>query len=154
MAQQSPAGGKGSNRGPLGCVVALVLAVGGCVAYAEVKGDPPSNSASSSGSAGQAAPVSSAPVSPAQMLADLDGDTQPVADYQAALDALGPKCTQDEAHVAGLGNAGYEDLAKNGVNDETRLSVLKHLSDSIPSSLGRTDCVGILSGYLVLREQG
>jgi hypothetical protein len=106
------------------------------------------------GSTQAAAPPASAAASPAQMLADLDGDTQPVADYQAALDALGPKCTQDEAHVAALGNAGYEDLIKNGVNDETRLSVLKHLSDSIPASLGRTDCVGILSGYLVLREQG
>lgn len=97
-------------------------------------------------------PATSAAASPAQMLADLDDDKQPAGDYQAALDALGPKCTQDEAHIAGLGDAGYRDLVKNGVSDETRLSVLQHLDASIPSSMGRTDCAGMLSAYLVLRE--
>lgn len=98
-----------------------------------------------------AAPASSTP-SPAQRLADLDGDKSPVADYQTALDALAPKCTQDQATIAGLGDAGYNDLVKNGVTDETRLSVLQHLNDSIPASLGKTDCTGMLSAYLVLRE--
>lgn len=145
----------GSNRGPLGCLVAVVLVVAAVVGYAELKGDPPGGSAAQSGATTQdAAPATSAPASPAQMLADLDGDTQPVGDYQAALDALGPKCTQDESHIAGLGDAGYADLVKNGVTGETRLTVLQHLDESIPAGLGKTDCAGMLSAYLVLREQG
>ena len=55
---------------------------------------------------------------------------------------------------ASLGDAGYSDLVKNGVTDETRLSVLRHLDQSIPAGLGKTDCAGMLSAYLVLREQG
>ena len=117
-------------------------------------GDVPASSAAAQPTSAGPSPAASAAVSPAQRLADLDGDAQDVADYQAALDALGPKCTQDQAFIAGLGDTGYRDLVKNGVTDETRLSVLQHLSDSIPASLGRTDCTGILSGYLVLREQG
>ena len=93
-----------------------------------------------------------ASASPAQMLADLDGDTQPVSDYQAALDALAPKCTQDETFVAGLGNSGYDDLTKNGIHDETRLTVLQHLNESIPDSLGKTDCGQMLAAYATLRE--
>lgn len=145
----------GSNRGPLGCVVAVVLTIAAVVGYAELKGDPPSPGAAQSAATTQgAAPATSPAASPAQTLADEDGDVSPVGDYQAALDALGPKCTQDEARIASLGDAGYSDLTKNGVTDETRLSVLQHLDASIPAGLGRTDCAGMLSAYLVLREQG
>lgn len=98
------------------------------------------------------AQAASTAADPAQMLADLDGDTSPVTDYQAALNALAPKCTQDEVHIAGLGDAGYKDLVLNGVTDETRLTVLQHLDQSIPASVGKTDCTGMLSAYLVLRE--
>jgi hypothetical protein len=152
---------KKSNRGPLGCLLALVLAFGGCTAYFVVDGmskyGPGSSSKSGDSGGGAtpaAAPATSPAVSPAQMLDDLDGDKTPVADYQAALDALAPKCTQDEVHIAGLGDAGYQDLVKNGINDETRLTVLQHLDQSIPASIGKTDCAGMLSGYLVLRENG
>jgi hypothetical protein len=143
-----------SNRAAIGCVLALVLLPAGCVAYFAAKGQSHTSGTSAPAADTPAAPAGSAAPSPAQMLANLDGGVRPVADYQAALDALGPKCTQDAAHIAGLGDAGYKDLVKNGVTDETRLTVLRHLSDSIPASLGRTDCAGILSGYLVLREQG
>jgi hypothetical protein len=152
---------KASNRGALGCLLTLVLAFGGCTAYFVVDGmskyGPAASSntdGSGSGATSAAEPATSAPASPAQMLADLDGDVNPVSSYQAAVDALAPKCTQDEVHIAGLGDAGYKDLIKNGITDETRLSVLQHLSDSIPASLGKTDCTAMLSAYLVLREQG
>lgn len=157
MAGQAPAGKEMSNRAAWGCVGLVFLAIAGVVGYAELKGDPPSSSASSSSTSGQgnvpaSALATSAAASAAQRLADLDGDVSPVSDYQAALDALAPKCTQDEPFIAGLGDSGYSDLVKNGVTDETRLSVLQHLNDSIPSSLGKTDCTGMLSAYLVLRE--
>ena len=144
----------GSNRGPLGCLVAVVLSIAAVVAYAELKGDPAGSGAQSAVTTQAAAPATFAAAAPAQTLADEDGDVSPVGDYQAALDALGPKCTQDEAHIASLGDAGYSDLVKNGVTDETRLSVLRHLDQSIPAGLGKTDCAGMLSAYLVLREQG
>lgn len=134
-------------------VVAGVVALFVAGAHEENQLFGPSQSQSAAAAAAQG-PATSAAASPAQMLADLDGDKQPVGDYQAALDALGPKCTQDEAGIAGLGDAGYQDLEKNGVTDETRLTVLQHMSDSIPASMGRTDCASILSAYLVLREQG
>lgn len=148
---------------PRGCTIALgvliTLAVGGVAALfiaAAVHNplDTPAAASSTSAPAAIDVPASSSPPGPAQMLADLDGDTQPAGAYQAALDALAPKCTQDEEHIAGLGNAGYQDLVKNGVRDETRLTVLQHLDASIPDSLGKTDCTGMLAGYLTLREHG
>jgi hypothetical protein len=129
-------------------VVFLVIAVN--TGNKALSGSP----AGATDAATVAAPVAGTAVSPAQMLDDLDGDKNPVADYQAALDALAPKCTQDAVHIAGLGDAGYQDLVKNGITDETRLTVLQHLDQSIPASIGKTDCAGMLSGYLVLRENG
>lgn len=139
-----------SVLGALGIALFAWLAHGGSTAL----NTPAGGNAAGSGAQGVTVVESSAAPSPAQMLADLDGDKQPVGAYQAALDALGPKCTQDEAHIAGLGDAGYQDLVKNGVTDETRLTVLQHLSDSLPAGMGKTDCASVLSAYLVLREQG
>lgn len=95
---------------------------------------------------------SSTQASPAQMLADLDGDTTPILQYQAAIGVLTPECTQDQAGIAALANAGYQDLVKNGITDETRLTVLRHLAASMPPGSAPIDCAGVLSAYLVLRE--
>lgn len=89
---------------------------------------------------------------PAQMLADLDGNAHPAAAYQRALDALAPKCTQDRKSIAGIGNATLQDLQKNGITDETELSVLEHLNQSLPAGSPRTDCVSIAAAYATLRE--
>ena len=89
---------------------------------------------------------------PAQMLADLDGNAHPAAAYQRALDALAPKCTQDRKNIAGIGNATLQDLQKNGITDETELSVLEHLNQSLPAGTPRTDCVSIAAAYATLRE--
>ncbi|MDJ0342297.1 hypothetical protein QMK19_03725 [Streptomyces sp. H10-C2] len=97
-----------------------------------------------------ASPAPSTP-GPAQMLADLDGDTHPVADYQRALDSLAPKCTQDKPHIAAIAHATLGDLRKNGVDDETELSVLQHLNASAPGG-GTMDCTSVAAAYAVLRE--
>ena len=89
---------------------------------------------------------------PAKMLADLDGGRYPVSDYQHALNALAPKCKQDEQHIAGIANGTLEDLQKNGVTDETELSVLQHLDGSIPKGAPRMDCIGVAASYATLRE--
>src|ERR1700730_16479271 len=72
---------------------------------------------------------------PASLLRQRDGAAD-VAPYAAALDQLQPACTQDRAGIAGLGDAGLADLQKNRIRDETRLTVLQHLRDSIPASAG------------------
>ena len=85
------------------------------------------------------------------MLADIDGDRQPVAVYQHALNALGSLCRQSESDVAGLVNATLDDLRKNGVRDETELSVLQHLTQAVPAGQ-RTDCQSVAAAYAVTRE--
>jgi hypothetical protein len=54
--------------------------------------------------------------------------------------------------IAGLGDAGATDLRNNGIDDENRLSVLKHLRKSIPDAAGRIDCNSALAAYLADRE--
>jgi hypothetical protein len=121
----------------------LSVTVAGC-GEAAIAGTPTTTSAP--------ATATGAPTpDPASLLTQRDGATN-VAPYAAALNALQPACTQDRAGIAGLGDAGLTDLEKNGIRDETRLTVLQHLRDSIPASGGRTDCAGVLAAYLVLRE--
>jgi len=67
MTGQAPTGGGRSGRVPLGCLLAVVLAAGGCVAYAEVKGDVPGGAPSPgavSASAGASGPAVAAAVGP------------------------------------------------------------------------------------------
>lgn len=125
-------------------MAAAVLALAGCAL--------PSTPTTDSGSGDQAAPTTAAATSPAQQLADIDGGTRTVDDYQAALDHLSAKCTQDPAKVAGIVYATQADLQKNGVNDETEYTVMQHLDQSIPASAGKMDCTSIAASYAVLRE--
>ena len=97
--------------------------------------------------------VASGQGDPAWLLAQRDGSTD-VAAYSTALDQLQPYCTQDRVQLARLGDAGYSDLEQNSIHDETRLNVLQHLRDSIPSGSFKLDCQGVLAAYLVLREKG
>jgi hypothetical protein len=45
-----------------------------------------------------------------------------------------------------------QDLAKNGIKDETDLTLIRHIEISIPASAGTVDWRGIMAAYLVLRE--
>jgi hypothetical protein len=102
---------------------------------------------------GSSAPATATPapsIDPASLLAQRDGASDDSA-YVSALDALGSLCTQDRVAVAGMADFGYNDLEKNGVKDETRLTVLHHLAESIPAGQ-KTDCQGVMAAYLVLRE--
>jgi hypothetical protein len=90
---------------------------------------------------------------PASLLAKRDGASD-VAPYATALDQLQQVCTQDRVRLAGFGDSGFSDLVKNGVLDETRLTVLQHLFASIPPSGSKIDCQSVLAVYLILREGG
>jgi hypothetical protein len=106
---------------------------------------------SSAGTTPTAAPTTVDLIS-AQHLADLDGNIQPTADYQAALQHLTAKCTQTLDKVAGIVYATQDDLQQHGVNDETEYSVIQHLDRSIPAERGKTDCISIAATYATLRE--
>ncbi len=75
-----------------------------------------------------------------------------VAQYQSALNALKPLCTENESALAGEIWASWSNLESNGVTDETILSLMSHIQDSIPKSMGPTNCKGVMAAYLVLRE--
>jgi hypothetical protein len=103
------------------------------------------------------APPSIDTSSAAYKLAQYDLGSSPsasdVATYQTALDGLLPYCTEkDEMKLAGQIWASWQDLKKNGINDETNLTLISHIETSIPDSIKPTDCQGIMAAYLVLRE--
>lgn len=80
-------------------------------------------------------------------------DTITVSKYQSALDSLKPLCTEDEATLASEIWASWKDLKSNGVSDETILSLMAHITQSVPSGgAAPTDCRGVMAAYLVLRE--
>lgn len=87
-----------------------------------------------------------------QLYDRLDGHTGDVADYQAAFGRAAAKCTNPPADVERFIENSQRDLTKNRVTDETALTLLSHLDQSIPA--GTTmDCQGVLAAYLVLRER-
>jgi len=156
----------------IGIVGGLVL-IGGCSAIFKKSEQPaPVAAAARTTPAAAPLPASSAPAavppksspppappkpsptksSPAQMLADLDGDNHPAGDYQQVLDQLTPKCNEDEYTLASYVFATLADLRKNNIDDETELSVLQHLNESLPDIGQKTECKQIAAAYLVLRE--
>lgn len=82
-----------------------------------------------------------------------DGHPADIADYQAALDKVTAKCTNSPTDIGHFVANAKADLVRNGITDETELSVLKHLDGSLPDGT-HMDCQGVLAAYLVLREQG
>jgi len=74
-----------------------------------------------------------------------------VAKLNTALNRLAPKCRESHHKLAAETWASWKDLRKNGV-DESILSVLTHVRESIPAVMGRTNCAQIMAAYLLLRE--
>lgn len=89
---------------------------------------------------------------PAQKLADLDGNGRPATEYQQVLDALAPRCTEDRPRLAAVVHATLKDLKKKGVNDEDGFSVLQHLEHSVPAGNPRVNCASVAAAYATLRE--
>lgn len=87
---------------------------------------------------------------PASLLAKYDGASD-VAAYSAALDAWQAKCTDTRVIDAGYVDAAYKDEQQNGVN-ESRLTIMRNLTASVPASVAPTDCAAVGAAYLVLVE--
>jgi len=96
--------------------------------------------------------------SPAYKLAVYDlghaPDASTVQQYQIALDGLKPYCKEDEEKLAGEVWTSEKDLRKNGIIHETNLTLLGDTRGSLGpgNQYNVTDCSGILSAYLALRE--
>ncbi|MFD9615063.1 hypothetical protein ACFWWS_37450, partial [Streptomyces sp. NPDC059083] len=76
------------------------------------------------------------------------------ADEQAALDALRGACREDDGKLYVEAKRANELMQKAGINDETTLTVLQHLRDSLPADAPTMDCAGVLAEYTMLREKG
>jgi hypothetical protein len=138
----------------LGLVAAVLIALAGMTT-------PGNTALPGINSAGAIAPTPASNAtantnSPAYVLAMYDSKTHPdlatVTRYQAALDSLEPFCTEDEATLAGEVWSSWNDLQKNGVSDETNLSLIGHIKESIPQGAVPTDCRQVMAAYLVMRE--
>ena len=88
----------------------------------------------------------------ASLLAKYDGASSDVAAYSAALDAWQAKCTDTRVIDAGYVDAAYKDEQQNGVN-ESRLTIMRNLTASVPDSVAPTDCAAVGAAYLVLVER-
>ncbi len=93
--------------------------------------------------------------SPAYKLAVYDlghpPDASTVQQYQIALDRLKPYCLESEEKLAGEVWTSEKDLRKNGIVHETNLTLLGYTSGSVGGK-PHTNCLGILSAYLAIRE--
>lgn len=75
-------------------------------------------------------------------------------DEQAALDAVSPACTESPDKLDAEAAKAVELLADEGVHDETTVTMLRHLRQSIPDSAPRMDCAQMLGVYVQLRSHG
>ena len=114
--------------------------------------------ASSSGTGGkdtaQAAPSTAADL--ATGLYDSDkqeglASSDPAA-YATAFAALLPRCQESQDLVAQYVSNTLGVLQKSHITDETRLTVMRHLTDSIPASAGPMKCLQVAAAYATLRQ--
>lgn len=73
---------------------------------------------------------------------------------QAALDALHPGCTEDNAQLDAEAKKALILLQGRGIRDETVTTLLVHLRRSIPASTTNLDCNTALGTYIASRSTG
>jgi hypothetical protein len=84
--------------------------------------------------------------SPAQVASD-----NAHAAEQQALDAVSPACSETPDKLDAEASKAVELLAEKGVHDETTLTVLQHLRQSIPVGAPVMDCATVLGPYITMR---
>jgi len=98
-------------------------------------------------------PGSSEP--PAQQLRDLDvsaGHTSPAAAYTTAFATLSKDCTEQGVPLANGVEATLGLLQKAHIDDETNLTVMQHLVQSMAGEKGKMPFAQIAGAYVTLRE--
>jgi len=76
------------------------------------------------------------------------------ADEMVALNALHPGCQEDYPKLDAEARKALEIMQRNGVKDETTLTVLQHLRQSIPGGIPDMNCANQLGAYVTLRGNG
>lgn len=76
-----------------------------------------------------------------------------VQEYRHALDVLAPKCRESRQNLADFAVATHNFLAKHGIQ-ETELSTLQHVADSIPADAPVMICRDVFAAYATLRIGG
>jgi hypothetical protein len=102
----------------------------------------------SSGSSGSGEP-------PAQQLRDLDvaaGHSASANAYTSAFAVLSKHCTEQGVPLANEVQATLGLLKKASIDDETNLTVMQHLDQSMAAEKSKTSCAQIAGAYVTLRE--
>jgi hypothetical protein len=73
------------------------------------------------------------------------------ADEQAALDAVSPACSESAVALDAEAAKAVELLGERGVHDETTVTMLQHLRESIPDGAPILKCSDQLATYITLR---
>jgi len=132
--------------GPLvaGVVVLAVLAltVGSVLAFL--------GSGSGEGSAGACAASTACRIASIDARTELDPDSRAVQEYQAALDALGVKCTNPPRRLGDMAVRSQELLANGGVSEDL-LTILRNVEASMPANAPRMQCTDIFASYVAQR---
>jgi len=74
------------------------------------------------------------------------------ADYDTAFATLAGRCQEQGASLGNEVQAVLGLLQKNGINDENRLTVMRHMASSIPEGTPAMKCADIGGAYVTLRE--
>ncbi|KZM70746.1 hypothetical protein [Nocardia terpenica] len=75
-------------------------------------------------------------------------------DEQAALTSLHGACREDDDKLYAEAKKANELMIDSGVRDETTLSVLQHLRQSIPQDSPVMGCSEVLATYVTVRAHG
>ncbi|MFF4735882.1 hypothetical protein ACFY2W_08315 [Streptomyces sp. NPDC001262] len=140
-----------AKRGCGGCAIAAVVVFAGLVVLGAIedggKGGAPNLTKSSPAPASPAMPVP-------QQLRDLDVAAGVHAGlegaYDSAFKALSSRCMEQDVRLGNVVGAVLGLLQKGGVRDENRLTVMQHLTDSIPAG-SRMGCADVGAVYVTLR---
>lgn len=107
--------------------------------------------ACSSGSSAATSGGASQP-SVAEKLHVVEGNAT-TAEYQHALDKLGPKCRERAGRLGDFAVKTQQIIENKTGQHEPLISILRHVNQSIPKALGKTPCLDIFTAYAILRTR-
>jgi hypothetical protein len=81
----------------------------------------------------------------------VDGNDPILDEYAMALDSLETKCKEQRTLLGDYAEKANELLGKSG-DDESRLSIMRHVSKSVPSAAPKMPCSDVFAAYVTLRQ--
>ncbi|MFE9427845.1 hypothetical protein ACFYNO_33355 [Kitasatospora sp. NPDC006697] len=74
------------------------------------------------------------------------------ADYDLAFGTLSDRCLESEANLSDEVQSVLGLLQQHGIDDENRLTVMRHLAAVLPTTLKQT-CATVANAYVTVREE-